>query len=226
MLLSVSRVSRIRFPCSRSPRRTPAYWVINVTVVIMALAAAYGQSRGSSRNRTGQFVRLALPRPWTDLVAKWLFYGALAAVVTAGTLVVLLVVLPLVSPLVYGGVAVGDAAARHLLWSVPVLAYFAAGAGAGVGALVSTPTVGVGAILFWVYVVETVVGYLPGGLSFQRFMPFLNAMYGTGQDIVLTPPWSPLGALAYGCLAFGVVFACGVWSVTASKGLCTLRVDP
>jgi len=61
-------------------------------------------------------------------------------------------------------------------------------------------------------VVETAVAYLPGGYSLQQFMPFLNAVYGTGQDIVLTPPWSPFAALAYGCLFFGIVFACGVWS--------------
>ncbi len=35
-------------------------------------------------------------------------------------------------------------------------------------------------------------------------MPFLNGVYGTGQEIVVMPPWGINGALAY-CAAVSVV---------------------
>jgi len=182
-----------------------AYWVITITVVLVAVAAADGQA-SDSRYRAGEYVRLALPRPWPVLVGRWWFYGMVGAAIAVGTLVAVLVALPLISPLVYGPVSVTDPIGQRLLWTVPVLAFFAAGAGVGVGALVRSPLGAVGAILLWTYVVESAAGYLPSGASLQRFMPVLNAVYATGQDTVLTPPWGIDDALLYACASFSAIF--------------------
>lgn len=182
-----------------------AYWVVTITVVLIGVAAADGQS-SESRYRAGEYVRLAFPRPWPVLVGRWLFYGAMGAVVAAVTVVVVLVALPFISPLVYGSVSIADPVGLRLLWTVPVLAFFAAGAGVGVGGLVRSPLGSVGAILLWAYVVESAAGYLPSGASLQRFMPLLNAVFSTGQDTVLTPPWGKDAALLYACALFGAIF--------------------
>ncbi|BBX03500.1 ABC transporter permease [Mycolicibacterium moriokaense] len=182
-----------------------AYWVITITVVLVAVAAADGQA-SESRYRAREYVRIAMPRPWAVLVGRWVFYGAVGAVVAAVTLVLVLALLPVVSPLVYGPVSVTDPVARRLLWTVVVLAFFAAGAGVGVGAIIRSPLGAVGAILLWAYVVESAAGYLPSGASLQRFMPLLNAVYATGQDTVLIPPWGKDTALLYTCALFSVIF--------------------
>ncbi|BBY43431.1 ABC transporter permease [Mycolicibacterium celeriflavum] len=183
-----------------------AYWVITVTVIVAAAAAADGQS-SESLYRTRDHIRLALPYRWSDLVGKWLFYGTLSAALAAATTAVVLLVLPMISGLVYGEVSLTDPTARRLLWTVPVYAFFAAGAGVGLGAIVRSRVGAVGAILLWAYVIETAAGYLPSGASLQRFMPVLNAVFATGQDIVLMPPWGQNAALAYSCVIFTAIFA-------------------
>ncbi|AEV76458.1 hypothetical protein MycrhN_5996 [Mycolicibacterium rhodesiae NBB3] len=182
-----------------------AYWVVTITVALVAVAAADGQS-SESRYRAGEYVRLAFPGQWPVLVGRWWFYGAVGAVVAGVTLTVVLVALPIISPLVYGPVSIADAVGVRLLWTVPVLTVFAACAGVGVGALIRSPLGAVGAILLWAYVVESAAGYLPSGASAQRFMPFLNALYATGQDTVLTPPWGKDAALLYACALFSAIF--------------------
>ena len=194
-----------------------AYWVVTVTVVLTSAAAAFGRS-SESQWGTGIFVKAAVPRGWTSDAGKWLFYGVLGAVAGAVLVAVVLVALPLVSPLVYGEVSIADPVGRRLLATVPVFAFFAAGFGIGVGAIVRSPAVAVGAVLLWVYVVEIAVGYLPGGLSAQRFMPFLNGVYGTGQDIILAPPWGLDAGLAYACVVFSIMFACGVGAARLRRG--------
>ncbi|WKG02258.1 ABC transporter permease [Mycolicibacterium sp. HK-90] len=193
-----------------------AYWVITVTVVLSAVAPAYGQAH-EFRSGANQYVRFAVPRASAAVAGKWLFYGALGSVVSAAMVVLVLVALPRVSGLVYGQVSLTDPHGLRLLWTVPVYAFFAAGLGLGVGTAIRTPAAAVGAILVWVYVIETAVGYLPGGYSLQRFMPFLNGVYATGQDIVLSPPWGPDLALAYTCALFSVVLLCSTWC-TARRG--------
>ncbi|MFV8162762.1 ABC transporter permease [Mycobacterium sp. 134] len=195
-----------------------AYWVITVTVVVTALAAAYGRAH-EFRSGAYQYGRFAVPRASADLAGKWLFYGAIGAVVSAAMVMLVLVVLPQVSELVYGQVSLTDPHGLRLMWAVPVYAFFAAGLGLGVGAVIRTPAAAVGAILLWVYVVETAVGYLPGGYSLQRFMPFLNGIYATGQDIVLNPPWGPDLALAYTCAVFSVVPLCSTWCIARRGGI-------
>jgi hypothetical protein len=125
-----------------------AYWVITITVVLAAVAAADGEA-SESRYRAGEYVRLAIPAPGPVLLGRWGFYGGLGAVLAAVTLVVVLAVLPAISPLVYGTVSVTDPVAARLLWTVPVLAFFAAGAGIGIGAIIRSPLGAVGAIMLW-----------------------------------------------------------------------------
>lgn len=181
------------------------YWVITITVTLIAVAAADGQAC-ESRYRSADYVHLAFPRQWPVLAGRWVFYGTLGAAVVAVTLVVVLAALPVVSPQVYGAVAVTDAVALRLLWTVPVLAFFAAGAGIGVGALIRSPLGAAGAILVWAFVVESAAGYLPSGAFLQRFMPVLNGVYATGQDTVLVPPWGQNAALLVVCALFTAIF--------------------
>lgn len=178
-----------------------AYWVITITVVLVAVAAADGQS-ADGRYRTGDYVRLAIPRRAPVLLGRWMFYGVLGSIVSLATLVVVLGALPVVSPLVYGTVSPADPVGMRLLWTVPVYAFFAAAAGVGVGALIPTPVGSTAAVLLWAFVAETAAGYLPHGASLQRYLPVFNGVYATGQDIALQPPWSPNGALLYACALF------------------------
>lgn len=194
-----------------------AYWVITITVTLVAVAAADGQS-SESRYRTAEYVRLAFPRQWPVLAGRWVFYGMLGAVTAAVTLVIVLVALPLASPSVYGAVSVTDGTALRLLWTVPVFAFFAAGAGVGVGALVRSPLGASGAILLWAFVIESAAGYLPSGASLQRFMPLLNGGYATGQDTVLVPPWDQNVALLYVCSLFTVIFLIAAVERTVRHG--------
>jgi hypothetical protein len=197
-----------------------AYWVVTVTVVLTAAAAAYGRS-SESHWGAGTFARAALPRTWAADAGKWLFYGLLGALAAAVMVAVVLVALPMVSPLVYGQVSLTDSVGRRLLATVPILAFFAAGFGIGVGAIARSPAAAVGAVLLWVYVVEIAVGYVPGGFSAQRFMPFLNGVYATGQDIVLVPPWGLDAALAYACAVFTIMFAGGLCAARLRRGAIT-----
>lgn len=181
------------------------YWVITITVILIAVAAADGQSC-ENRHRTAEYVRLAIPRQSSVLSGRWLFYGTLGAVVAAATLAVVLVVLPVAAPQVYGTVSATDGVAVRMLCTVPVLAFFAAGAGVGVGALIRSPLGAAGAILLWAYVIESAAGYLPSGAHLQRFMPLLNGVYATGQDTVLAPPWGQNTALLFVCALFTAIF--------------------
>lgn len=182
-----------------------AYWVISITVVVAAVAAAAGQSSETS-SYTGQYLRLAVPRRWIRLAGNWMFYGALAAALALVATLAVLTILPVLAGSVYGTVSVGDPSGRRLLWATPVYAFFAAGAGVSVGALIASPVASSGLILFWAYVIEDAAGYLPNGASVQQFMPGLNATFATGQDIVLRPPWGPNLALAYVCVVFTSLF--------------------
>lgn len=193
------------------------YWVITITVTLIAVAAADGQSC-ESRYRSTEYVRLAFPRQWPVLVGRWIFYGLLGAVVAATTLAAVLIALPMLSPGVYGTVSATDGVAVRLLWTVPVLAFFAAGAGVGVGALFRSPLGSAGVILLWAFVVESAAGYLPSGAFLQRFMPVLNGVYATGQDIVLAPPWGQNAALFYVCALFTVIILVAAVERTVRHG--------
>lgn len=190
-----------------------AYWVITITVVLVAVAAADGQA-SVNRYRATEFEQLAVPRRQLMLAGRWLFYGAVGALVAALALTSVLTALPLISPHVYGTVSLIDPVARRLLWTVPLFAFFAAAAGVGVGAFVRSPLGAAGAILIWAYVIETAAGYLPSGAALQRFLPILNMVFATGQDTVLVPPWSRDVAVLYVCAVCTAVF---VTAVTLSR---------
>ncbi|MGV0834992.1 ABC transporter permease [Mycolicibacterium thermoresistibile] len=193
-----------------------AYWVITITITLVAVAAADGQA-SETRYRADEYVALTMPWRWSMLAGRWLFYGVLGAAVSVLTLVLVLVGLPVIAPTVYGAVSVTDPVGLRLLWTVPLLAVSAAGAGVGVGALVRSPLAAVGGILLWAFVLETAAGYLPSGAALQRFMPLLNAVYATGQDTVLTPPWGQSAALLYTCAVFTVIFAIAAMERTIRK---------
>lgn len=185
------------------------YWVISLTVILIAVAAADGQA-SESRHHAMEYVRLANPWQWPVLAGRWLFYGTVGALLAAVTMVVALAVLPVISPQVYGDVSAIDDVAVRLLWTVTVLAFFAAGAGVGLGALIRSPLGAASAILLWAYVIESAAGYLPNGTHLQRFMPILNGVYATGQDTVLAPPWGPNAALFFVCAVSTAIFTVAV----------------
>ncbi|MCV7130157.1 MULTISPECIES: ABC transporter permease [Mycolicibacterium] len=199
------------------PTSNAAYWVITVTTVVVALGAADGQA-SENRYRAEEYVRLAARRQWPVLVGRWLFHGALGAVVAVAALLVVLVALPVLSPHVYGSVSAADPVALRLLWTVPLLSFFAAGAGVGVGALIRSPLGAAAVILVWVYAFESAAGYLPSGAFLQRFMPVLNGVYATGQDAVLTPPWGQNAALLYVCSLFTAIFVVAAVERTVRHG--------
>lgn len=199
------------------PTSNAAYWVITVTTVVVALAASDGQAC-ENRYHAGEYVRLAAPRQWPVLTGRWLFYGALGAAAAAVALLTVLVLLPVVSPLVYGSVSVTDPVALRLLWTVPLLSFFAAGAGIGIGSLIRSPLGAAAVILLWVYAAESAAGYLPSGAYLQRFMPVVNGVYATGQDAVLIPPWSQNVALLYVCSLFTAIFVIAAVERTVRHG--------
>ncbi|HOB48502.1 MAG TPA: ABC transporter permease [Mycobacterium sp.] len=187
------------------PTSNAAYWVVTVTTVVVAIAAADGQA-SENRYRTGEYVRIAVGRQWSVLVGRWLFYGVTGSLVAVATLLVVLIALPMLSPHVYGTVSATDPVGLRLLWTVPLISFFAAGAGVGVGAFVGSPLGAAAVVLGWVYVFEAAAGYLPNGAFLQRFMPVLNAVFGAGQDAVLTPPWGQDAALLYVCALSTAIF--------------------
>ena len=184
---------------------TSAYWLTVITDVNAAVAAADGQS-AENRYHALDHVLLAVPRQWTQLVGNWLFYGALAAALAAVATVITLICLPMVANSVYGAVSIADSFGWRLLWTMPLYAFFAAGAGIAAGALLRSALASATLILFWAYVIEEAVGYLPNGAYLQQFMPVFNAMFATGQDIALAPPWGHNVALVYVCMLFSSFF--------------------
>ena len=199
------------------PTSNAAYWVITITTVVVAIAASDGQA-SESRYRAGEYVRLAMRGQWPALLGRWVFYGSLGAAVAAVALLAVLILLPALSPHVYGSVSATDPVALRLLWTVPLLSFFAAGAGVGIGALIPSPLGAAAVILLWVYAFESAAGYLPSGAFLQRFMPVLNGVFATGQDVVLTPPWGQNAALLYVCFLFTAIFLVATVERTVRHG--------
>jgi len=189
------------------------YWVITFTTSIMMVTAAYAhaaQTRGDLRD-LGAFL---FPRAWTSALARWIFYGAIAAIVSLLLLVLVLVSLPALFPAVYGGVDIGDAAGVRFLWTVPIYAFAACGVGVAAGAAIRTPSAAVAALLFWVYVVENSINLLPNGYTLQAYAPFLNGVAATGQQMAFLPRFGPDGSLLYFCGAAAGLFALSVLAGT------------
>ncbi|AHH15445.1 putative ABC transporter, permease [Nocardia nova SH22a] len=185
------------------------YWVITFAASIMMVTAAFAhaaQWRGNTRDLNA----FLLPRSWTAALARWVYYGAVAAAATVILLVVILSALPHWFPHVYGGVALTDAAGLRFLWTVPVYAFLACGMGVAVGSAVRNPSAAVAVLLFWVYVAENSISLLPQGYSLQAYAPFLNAVAGTGQELAFLPRFGANGSLLYFLLVTLALFASAV----------------
>lgn len=66
----------------------------------------------------------------------------------------------------------------------------------------------VAVLTVWSLLVENAVILLPRGDVLTGFMPFLNGVYGSGQDLALDPAWGRGGALIYLCaIALALVLA-------------------
>ncbi|GAB05089.1 ABC transporter permease [Gordonia amarae] len=179
------------------------YWILTFTVTVWCCAAAYTQTT-AERGDIGDLGRILYPRPWTALAARWIFYGVGAAVSAVALAALTMIMLPAFYPNVYGAVDLVSADGLRFVLTIPVYAVSAVGISLGVAAVIGNPAASVAVLLGWVYIVENTIALIPHGYSIQGYMPFLNGVYGTGQEIVVMPPWGINGALAY-CAAVSVV---------------------
>lgn len=184
------------------------YWVLTFTVTFWALIAAVAEanaSRGADRDR----YRYLFPRTVTASAARWITYGLCAAVSSVVLAALIMVLLPIGFPIIYGEVDIASTAGVRFLITIPIYAIAVCGIGVGLGALIAHPAGAAVILLAWAYLVETNIGRMPNGYTVQGYMPFLNGQYGTGQQLAFTPPWGPNGALIYCVVVAVVVFGLG-----------------
>ncbi|WP_280370011.1 ABC transporter permease [Nocardia wallacei] len=181
------------------------YWVITLSVSIMMVTAAYAHAT-QWRGRTGDLNAFLFPRTWTAALARWIYYGLLAAASTVVLLVLVMLLLPRLFPHVYGTVNITDPAGLRFLWAVPIYAFAACGIGIAVGSLIRTPSAAVAALLFWVYVAENSISLLPNGYVLQAYAPFLNAVSATGQEMAFLPRFGRTGSLIYFLVVTAALF--------------------
>ena len=74
-----------------------------------------------------------------------------------------------------------------------------------------------GVLTVWSLLVENAVILLPRGDVLTQYMPFLNGVYGSGQDLALDPPWGRGGALLYLCLVALVLIVAGWLRTRAAR---------
>ncbi|MFW0783234.1 ABC transporter permease [Gordonia sp. CPCC 206044] len=172
------------------------YWVITFTVMVWAVIAAYAQAT-AERGGVGDTARFLFPRRWTGAMSRWIAYGVAAAACSAVLVTVVMAALPSLYPKVYGGVDISSPEGIRFIVTVPMYAIFAVGIGIGIAAIVGHPAGAVVGLLGWTYVIENAISLLPNGYTAQGYMPFLNGIYGTGQELAFTPPWGPSGGLVY-----------------------------
>ncbi|MEZ5210470.1 ABC transporter permease [Gordonia sp. (in: high G+C Gram-positive bacteria)] len=188
------------------------YWIITFTVVVGALTAAYAQAT-SMRAVARDVDRHLYPRAWTSAASRWIFYGLLTAAASAILVAVVMSVLPAAFPDVYSEVSLFSSAGVRFVITVPVYAFFACGLGAGLAALIGHPAGTLAALLFWVFVMEDAIIFVPDGAKIQTYMPFLNGTWGTGQDLAISPPWGTDGALVYFAAVSTALFVVGALAV-------------
>ncbi|MFB7722544.1 ABC transporter permease [Nocardia sp. NPDC056100] len=185
------------------------YWVMTFSVSVMMVTAAYAHGT-QRRGRTGDLGTFLFPRLWTVALARWIYYGAIAAISTLVLLVVVMVTLPHQFPELYGAVDITDSAGIRFLWTVPVYAFAACGVGIAVGSLIRVPSAAVAVLLFWVYVAESAMNLLPHGFTVQAYAPFLNAVAATGQQVAFQPRFGRNGSLLYFILVAVTLFIAAV----------------
>ncbi|QDQ96472.1 hypothetical protein [Tomitella fengzijianii] len=190
------------------PTSNSVYWLVYLGVTVFAVLAAYAQG-SATRGPGAEAARHAAPRPFTGMLGRWILVGAASA---SGMLLcgfLLMVALPVLFPGVYGQVDVVSADGVRLLWALPAYAFLASGIGVAVGALVPWPAAAVAALTLWALFIENASVMLPGGGDLIGWMPFLNGIYASGQDIALSPSWGRDGALAYVAVVMAVLLAAG-----------------
>ncbi|WP_225728413.1 MULTISPECIES: ABC transporter permease [unclassified Nocardia] len=181
------------------------YWVITLSVSVMMVATAYAHAT-QWRGQTSDLNAFLFPRSWTVALARWIYYGTIAAISTAVLLTVVMVTLPHQFPRIYGAVDITDSAGIRFLWTVPSYAFVACGVGVAVGSLIRTPSAAVAVLLFWVYVAENSINLLPHGYTLQAYAPFLNAVAATGQEVAFIPRFGRNGSLLYFVLVTAALF--------------------
>lgn len=181
------------------------YWVITFSVSIMMVTAAYAHAT-QWLGQTSDLNVFLFPRAWTVALARWIYYGAIAAISTTVLLIVVMVTLPHQFPHIYAAVNLTDSAGIRFLWTVPTYAFAACGVGVAVGSLIRTPSAAVAVLLFWVYVAENAINLLPHGYTLQAYAPFLNAVAATGQEVAFVPRFGRTGSLLYFILVAVALF--------------------
>ncbi|KXO98495.1 hypothetical protein [Tsukamurella pseudospumae] len=170
-----------------------AYWLLSLTPVACCAVAAYATA-GSARREWDHFL---IPNPAVGAGARWLVFGGFAAAATAVPTAVALAALPLAFPRVYGDVRLASATGVRMVLVGGITAFLLVGAAIGVALLLRHPIAAMVTVVGWAEIVEPGVALIPGAASAQRYMPFLNAVYASGQDLIFAPPWSPNGAVTY-----------------------------
>lgn len=212
----ISRLQSDEISVSPATSSNSVYWIMTFTVVVGALAAAYAQAsclRGPARDAD----RYLYPRAWTSALSRWLYYGLLTALVCAILVAAVMAILPRAFPAVYSEVELFSPVGVRFLLTVPVLGFFACGIGVGLAAIIGHPSATLAVILFWVFVMEDAVVFAPNGTKIQAFMPFLNGTWGTGQDLVISPPWGPTGALVYFGAVATAIFVLGAGALALRR---------
>lgn len=174
------------------------YWLLWIGVTVFAVTAAYRQASSES-GPTRETIRHAAPQVLSGILARWVVLGLLAATALGVAAMVTMLALPVFFPGVYSGVDVFTPQGLRFLWALPLFALAAVGIGLGIGALVPSAPAAVAVLTVWALLVENAVILLPRGDVLTQAMPFLNGVYGTGQELALAPAWGPTGALAYTC---------------------------
>lgn len=212
----ISRLNSSEISVSETTSSNSVYWILTFTVIVGALSAAYAQAT-SMRGPARDMDRYLYPWAPASALARWLYYGLATALVSAALVAVVMSALPAMFPTVYGQVDLFSAEGGRFVITVPVFAFFACGLGVGLAGVLGHPAGTLAVLLFWAFVMEDAIVFVPNGTRIQAYMPFLNGTWGTGQDLVITPPWGVDGALVYFALVCTTVFALGAAAVAARR---------
>lgn len=187
------------------------YWVMIFSTIIL-MSAGVSSLSNEFKYATAELVYVAQPRRWLLPTAKLIVFGAIAALATLATVVVLLAAFPAVFPEVWGRVELTSSAGVRLLWALPVFAFLVTALGIGLAGLIPRPGVVVGVVLLWKFGIEVFTAMLPVkiGNAVARWMPFKNGEQGAGQYATSHPAFGGAnGALAYFALVAAVFVVLG-----------------
>lgn len=172
------------------------YWIIYLGVTIHCVVATYAQS-SVNRGDLGEYNHYIFPSSTAELLGRWIVNGAIGAICSFFATIMMLVALPAFFPNVYGQVAAASPEGIRFLWAVPAYCFSAVCIGIGVGAVIRLPAAAVTLVTLWSLFIESAMTYVPKGAFIIKWMPFLNGVYGTGQQIALEPSWDKNFALFY-----------------------------